>query len=579
MKQTLIRQQQVKDDIAWDLITKLLTFDRKDRISCSDALKHPFFTGEQAMKEISPLSIELAQTAEQAKQNGDKNSINSTSIGFNTLPSSASKIQQSRLQPTSSIQSSLNAQLSNQTQTPSINQANLQSSSTSASQYPSQEQTSTNIPSIGSVTCPSCNGVGKRPKIKLPMLKEKCKPCDGSGKISQNEQICHQCDGRGEKPDVNNSKIIEQCQICNGNGKLSNQQKQDPKVLTPNITIEPQQKKQNTPQIIQNAPQKEQNSSQLIQNPPQLLQNPPQSIQSQPQLIQNPPLLIQNPPQLIQNPPQKLQNPPQFKPNPPQFKPNPPQFKPNPPQFKPNPPQKIQIQQPIPQQVLSFPCQPLSQPKYNYQPPQPSNEAPQTKTPQSNIHVQLKPNEKICSSCDGNGEIPMKRAGMVLSNLKEYCVPCGGKGVLQLNEEVCQQCEGRGKVPNVGNEYKYDRCENCDGVGKVSVEAQYSPQVQESYNNLHSVQQDVYSYECEPDNGYQSDEPQYQQQNQEQNTSEDYPEQSNIETSSGFGSVYQGFGGIFNNMLGQSQAIQNSQTNSSSNQMPGFGAPPGCNQQ
>jgi serine/threonine protein kinase len=42
------------------LITKLLTFDRKDRISCSDALKHPFFTGEKAMKEISPLSIELA---------------------------------------------------------------------------------------------------------------------------------------------------------------------------------------------------------------------------------------------------------------------------------------------------------------------------------------------------------------------------------------------------------------------------------------------------------------------------------------------------------------------------------------
>ncbi|KAA6395534.1 MAG: putative AGC family protein kinase [Streblomastix strix] len=73
MRQNLVRPQSVKDDIVWDLITKLLTFDRKDRISSSDALKHPFFTGEQAMKEISPLSIELAQTGEQEKQRGDRN--------------------------------------------------------------------------------------------------------------------------------------------------------------------------------------------------------------------------------------------------------------------------------------------------------------------------------------------------------------------------------------------------------------------------------------------------------------------------------------------------------------------------
>ncbi|KAA6374556.1 MAG: putative Serine/threonine-protein kinase Aurora-3 [Streblomastix strix] len=69
---TLTRPKSVKDDIVWDLLTKLLTFDRKDRISSSDALKHPFFTGEQALKEISPLSIELSQTAQQAKQRGDK---------------------------------------------------------------------------------------------------------------------------------------------------------------------------------------------------------------------------------------------------------------------------------------------------------------------------------------------------------------------------------------------------------------------------------------------------------------------------------------------------------------------------
>ncbi|KAA6369526.1 MAG: putative serine/threonine-protein kinase ATG1a, partial [Streblomastix strix] len=73
LKQNLVRPQSVKDDIVWDLITKLLTFNRKDRISSSDALKHPFFAGEQAMKEISLHSIQLAQTAQQAQQRGDKN--------------------------------------------------------------------------------------------------------------------------------------------------------------------------------------------------------------------------------------------------------------------------------------------------------------------------------------------------------------------------------------------------------------------------------------------------------------------------------------------------------------------------
>ncbi|KAA6398482.1 MAG: hypothetical protein EZS28_005989, partial [Streblomastix strix] len=70
--QRLDRPITIKDNIVWDLITKLLTFDQKKRISASDALNHPFFTGAQAIKEISPLSIQLAQTAQQAKQKGDK---------------------------------------------------------------------------------------------------------------------------------------------------------------------------------------------------------------------------------------------------------------------------------------------------------------------------------------------------------------------------------------------------------------------------------------------------------------------------------------------------------------------------
>ncbi|KAA6329378.1 MAG: hypothetical protein EZS28_053615, partial [Streblomastix strix] len=72
LRKTLVRPQSMKDNIVWDLITKLLTFDRKDRISSSDALIHPFFTGDQAKQEISPLSIQLAQTAEQAKQRGNR---------------------------------------------------------------------------------------------------------------------------------------------------------------------------------------------------------------------------------------------------------------------------------------------------------------------------------------------------------------------------------------------------------------------------------------------------------------------------------------------------------------------------
>ncbi|KAA6392184.1 MAG: putative calcium/calmodulin-dependent protein kinase [Streblomastix strix] len=73
IRKTLTRPESVKDNIAWDLITKLLTFDRKDRISSSDALNHLFFAGDQAKREISPLSIQLAQAAQQSIQRGDRN--------------------------------------------------------------------------------------------------------------------------------------------------------------------------------------------------------------------------------------------------------------------------------------------------------------------------------------------------------------------------------------------------------------------------------------------------------------------------------------------------------------------------
>ncbi|KAA6392123.1 MAG: hypothetical protein EZS28_012352 [Streblomastix strix] len=70
------------DDLLWDLLVRMLQFDRKDRISAEIALQHPFFTGEQAMKEITPEQNQLAQTAQEAIQNGDQNISQ-----FDTIPS------------------------------------------------------------------------------------------------------------------------------------------------------------------------------------------------------------------------------------------------------------------------------------------------------------------------------------------------------------------------------------------------------------------------------------------------------------------------------------------------------------
>ncbi|KAA6381153.1 MAG: putative AGC family protein kinase, partial [Streblomastix strix] len=59
----LDRPSQIVDDNLWDLIMKMLSFDRKNRISASDALKHPFFTSDQAKAEITDEQKQLAQSA------------------------------------------------------------------------------------------------------------------------------------------------------------------------------------------------------------------------------------------------------------------------------------------------------------------------------------------------------------------------------------------------------------------------------------------------------------------------------------------------------------------------------------
>ncbi|KAA6361799.1 MAG: hypothetical protein EZS28_042674, partial [Streblomastix strix] len=69
----LVRPPKMKDDILWDLLTKMLTFDRKDRISAEEILQHEFFTGEQAINYVSEEAKNLIAAAQIAKLYNNKN--------------------------------------------------------------------------------------------------------------------------------------------------------------------------------------------------------------------------------------------------------------------------------------------------------------------------------------------------------------------------------------------------------------------------------------------------------------------------------------------------------------------------
>ncbi|KAA6360648.1 MAG: hypothetical protein EZS28_043825, partial [Streblomastix strix] len=58
----------IQDEALWNLITNMLSFDRKERVSAAEALNHEFFTGEKAYEEIPLNSLRLAQTAQNALQ-------------------------------------------------------------------------------------------------------------------------------------------------------------------------------------------------------------------------------------------------------------------------------------------------------------------------------------------------------------------------------------------------------------------------------------------------------------------------------------------------------------------------------
>ncbi|KAA6372623.1 MAG: putative CAMK family protein kinase [Streblomastix strix] len=68
---TLERPKYIYDNLLWDLITKMLAFDRKNRFTVVEALKHQFFTGQQVFGEITQQIQSLALIAKTSKQNGD----------------------------------------------------------------------------------------------------------------------------------------------------------------------------------------------------------------------------------------------------------------------------------------------------------------------------------------------------------------------------------------------------------------------------------------------------------------------------------------------------------------------------
>ncbi|KAA6376847.1 MAG: putative CAMK protein kinase [Streblomastix strix] len=65
------RPQEIKDDILWDLLSKLLEFDPIKRITAAEALQHPFFTSPEAIADISKEQQDLASLAAVAELKGD----------------------------------------------------------------------------------------------------------------------------------------------------------------------------------------------------------------------------------------------------------------------------------------------------------------------------------------------------------------------------------------------------------------------------------------------------------------------------------------------------------------------------
>ncbi|KAA6376569.1 MAG: hypothetical protein EZS28_027904 [Streblomastix strix] len=68
----IIRPKSITDNLLWDLLMKLLQFDKKDRPTAEQALQHPYFTGEQAQQQINAEARQIAQQSLALQQRGDQ---------------------------------------------------------------------------------------------------------------------------------------------------------------------------------------------------------------------------------------------------------------------------------------------------------------------------------------------------------------------------------------------------------------------------------------------------------------------------------------------------------------------------
>ncbi|KAA6372907.1 MAG: putative CAMK family protein kinase [Streblomastix strix] len=90
-EQQIVRPAAIKDDLLWNLLQKIFTINKKDRPTTEQVLQDPYFTGEQALKEVSAEAKQITFASLTAQQNGDE-SINKYDINeLYTVPKSEIK--------------------------------------------------------------------------------------------------------------------------------------------------------------------------------------------------------------------------------------------------------------------------------------------------------------------------------------------------------------------------------------------------------------------------------------------------------------------------------------------------------